>query len=75
MGEDPVWNTLADFHEYLERVFPRVSAPLFLQNVPFLSRAIRYARLEVTKVNTYGLVYHWKGSTDVKPILLAAHQG
>ncbi|KIM61312.1 hypothetical protein SCLCIDRAFT_122268 [Scleroderma citrinum Foug A] len=52
VGEDPVWNTFADFHEYLERVFPRV-----------------YARLEVTKVNTYGLVYHWKGSTDVKPIL------
>ena len=70
-----MWNTFADFHEYLELVFPRVYAPLFLQKDPFLSLAIRYAKLEVTKVNTYGLVYHWQGATDVKPILLAAHQG
>jgi hypothetical protein len=32
--------------------------------------------LEVTKVNTYGLVFHWKGSdASLKPLLLAAHQG
>ncbi|KAF7370752.1 Gly-X carboxypeptidase [Mycena sanguinolenta] len=31
--------------------------------------------LELTKVNTYGLLYEWKGSDDsLKPILLAAHQ-
>jgi hypothetical protein len=28
------------------------------------------------KVNTYGLLYEWKGSNDdLKPLLLAAHQG
>ncbi|KIJ65717.1 hypothetical protein HYDPIDRAFT_39633 [Hydnomerulius pinastri MD-312] len=33
-----------------------------------------YKSLKVTKVNTYGLVFHWQGSTDAKPYLLAAHQ-
>lgn len=28
------------------------------------------------KVNTYGLLYEWKGSNDsLKPLLLTAHQG
>ena len=34
-----------------------------------------YENLEVTTVNTYGLVYTWKGANkNLKPILLAAHQ-
>ncbi|KAM6496948.1 carboxypeptidase S [Amanita muscaria] len=34
-----------------------------------------HATLELTKVNTYGLLYIWKGSdTSLKPILLMAHQ-
>ncbi|CDO73281.1 hypothetical protein BN946_scf185008.g43 [Trametes cinnabarina] len=34
-----------------------------------------HATLGLTKVNTYGLVYHWKGSdSSLKPLLLAAHQ-
>ncbi|KAJ8586003.1 carboxypeptidase S [Rhizopogon salebrosus TDB-379] len=33
-----------------------------------------YESLNVTKVNTYGLVFHWEGSTTAKPYLLAAHQ-
>ena len=35
-----------------------------------------HSTLKLTKVNTYGLVFHWQGSnTGLKPILLAAHQG
>ena len=35
-----------------------------------------HSSLEVTKVNTYGLVYKWTGSdASLKPLLLAAHQG
>ncbi|KIJ20954.1 Merops: M20.UNA, partial [Paxillus involutus ATCC 200175] len=35
----------------------------------------RHSTLEVTKVNTYGLILLWKGSdTTLKPLLLAAHQ-
>lgn len=35
-----------------------------------------HTTLELTKVNTYGLVYVWKGSDPtLKPLLLAAHQG
>lgn len=35
-----------------------------------------HSTLNLTKVNTYGLWYEWKGSdTSLKPILLAAHQG
>lgn len=34
-----------------------------------------YDKLDVYKVNTYGLVFHWKGTDeDLKPILLTAHQ-
>ncbi|KAF8437233.1 hypothetical protein L210DRAFT_3682609 [Boletus edulis BED1] len=34
-----------------------------------------HATLELTKVNTYGLIYVWKGSdTTLKPLLLAGHQ-
>ncbi|OAX39812.1 carboxypeptidase S [Rhizopogon vinicolor AM-OR11-026] len=33
-----------------------------------------YGSLNVTKVNTYGLVFHWQGSTTAKPYLLTAHQ-
>ena len=35
-----------------------------------------HANLKLTKVNTYGLYYEWKGSdASLKPLLLAAHQG
>lgn len=34
-----------------------------------------YKHLEVHKVNTYGLVFYWKGSQpDLKPVMLTAHQ-
>ncbi|KAJ7876836.1 hypothetical protein B0H13DRAFT_1632025 [Mycena leptocephala] len=42
----------------------------------FLERSfpLIYSSLRVTKVNTYGLVFHWQGSTPLKPLLLTAHQ-
>lgn len=34
-----------------------------------------YKHLEVVKVNTYGLVFYWKGShAALKPVMLTAHQ-
>ncbi|KAM5533864.1 hypothetical protein V8D89_012527 [Ganoderma adspersum] len=36
---------------------------------------LTHSSLELTKVNTYGLVYVWKGSdASLKPLLLLAHQ-
>ncbi|KAF8273163.1 carboxypeptidase S [Lactarius quietus] len=36
---------------------------------------LTHEALTLTKVNTYGLLYEWKGSDDgLKPLLLAAHQ-
>ncbi|KAH9027920.1 carboxypeptidase S, partial [Lactarius hengduanensis] len=36
---------------------------------------LTHETLTLTKVNTYGLLYEWKGSGDtLKPLLLAAHQ-
>ena len=36
----------------------------------------RFQKLEVIKVNTYGLVLRWQGSDQsLLPVLLAAHQG
>lgn len=35
-----------------------------------------HAKLGLTKVNTYGLVFEWKGSDpSLKPVLLMGHQG
>lgn len=35
-----------------------------------------HAQLNLTKVNTYGLLYEWEGmDTSLKPLLLTAHQG
>ncbi|KIM82989.1 hypothetical protein PILCRDRAFT_447597 [Piloderma croceum F 1598] len=58
VGIDPRWDAFGPFHDYLLRSFPLV-----------------HSNLKLTKVNTYGLVFHWQGSnSDLKPILLAAHQ-
>ena len=36
----------------------------------------RYRSLKVTKINTYGLVFHWQGSDEeLMPVLMTAHQG
>ncbi|KAF8909393.1 carboxypeptidase S [Gymnopilus junonius] len=54
--------------------------PRWLAFAPFhdyLSSAfpLVHANLNLTKVNTYGLYYEWKGSdASLKPLLLAAHQ-
>jgi hypothetical protein len=35
-----------------------------------------HSRLQVTKVNTYALVFHWQGSDEsLKPVILTGHQG
>ncbi|PPQ79239.1 hypothetical protein CVT25_002805 [Psilocybe cyanescens] len=60
VGVDPRWVAFEPFHEYLLQAFPQVY----------------HATLKLTKVNTYGLYYEWKGSDpSLKPLLLAAHQG
>jgi hypothetical protein len=42
----------------------------------FLGGQNRHTTLNITKVNTYGLVYFWPGSDlSLKPIMFAAHQG
>ena len=74
VDQDPVWHPFADLHGYLEQTFPRVSVPL-CTCFPLLHLATRYDNLNVTRVNTYGLVFHWQGSTDAKPFLSTAHQG
>ncbi|KAH9167375.1 hypothetical protein EDB89DRAFT_128974 [Lactarius sanguifluus] len=48
-----------------------------LRAVEWLGGAVHvpHETLTLTKVNTYGLLYEWKGSDDtLKPLLLAAHQ-
>lgn len=60
MGDvtEPVWEKFLPLHDYLKDSFP-----------------LLHSNLELTKVNTYGLLYVWKGSdSDLKPLLLAAHQ-
>ena len=60
---------------------PRISRVAFSDGVSItryqhgtLDRfSISHAYLKRTKVNTYALVYEWKGTENVKPLLLAAH--
>ncbi|KAJ7224388.1 hypothetical protein GGX14DRAFT_650082 [Mycena pura] len=58
VGQDPRWEVFAPFHDYLRSAFPLV-----------------HETLSLTKVNTYGLLFEWSGSiSELKPVLLAAHQ-
>ena len=76
MGEDSRWDTFAELHLVLEATFPRVYVGIIKFDVFRGSSFIfSYESLNVTKVNTYGLIFHWQGSTTAKPYLLAAHQG
>ncbi|KAJ7634095.1 hypothetical protein DFH06DRAFT_1100558 [Mycena polygramma] len=49
---------------------------IFQQFHDYLESAfpVVYSSLRVTKVNTYGLVFHWEGSASLQPLLLTAHQ-
>lgn len=77
IGVDPRWDVLKDFQEYLEEVFPLVYDTVnHIRCLDSSEQIFRHSTLHLTKVNTYGLVYEWKGSSPLmKPILLAAHQG
>ena len=49
---------------------------LYQRACPFILNPSRYSTLSITKVNTWGLVYVWKGrNSSLKPLLLTAHQG
>lgn len=77
VGKDPRWDAFGPFHDYLGDAFPRVSVNFFLvfEYLILMSRR-SHESLKLTKVNTYGLFYEWKGSDNtLKPLLLAAHQG
>ncbi len=76
VGVDPRWEVFEPFQAHLLGDFPLVCV---LFQHPFLSFADtspRHSTLKLTKVNTYGLVFEWNGtSPNLKPVLLAAHQG
>ena len=74
VGEDERWEAFGPFHNYLRQAFPLTCVIIFLF-VFFLQRAgvniklffffsISHKNLTLTKVNTYGLLYEWKGSDD-----------
>lgn len=79
VGEDERWEVFGPFHDYLAQSFPLtyVTLPLKLQfvNDTLMRLLLSHKRLTLTKVNTYGLLYEWKGAdSSLKPLLLAAHQ-
>lgn len=77
VGVDPRWEKFAVFHDYLVKSFPLVyvvSGPHHEYKIDVCHH--RHSTLELTKVNTYGLIFVWKGSdATLKPLLLAGHQG
>lgn len=77
VGEDERWNAFEPFHDYLIQAFPLTyvinSFCVYNKNMMLF---ISHKNLTLTKVNTYGLLYEWKGSDDsLKPLLLTGHQG
>ncbi|KAH9066865.1 hypothetical protein EDB87DRAFT_1678703 [Lactarius vividus] len=61
IGVDERWEAFRPFHDYIFRSFPLMYVAAYLQNG--------------LGINTYGLLYEWKGSArGLKPLLLAAHQ-
>ena len=85
VDEDPRWAQFDFMHRYLLEAFPLLYGFVFyryfwimLSKSCFVSLSLdhRHTSLDLTKVNTYGLVYRWEGSdSTLKPLLLAAHQG
>ncbi|KAG1788203.1 uncharacterized protein HD556DRAFT_1434081 [Suillus plorans] len=67
MGDvtEPIWEKFFPLHDYLKDSFPLL----------YFTSCASHSNLELTKVNTYGLLYVWKGSDSaLMPLLLAAHQ-
>lgn len=79
VGEDARWDIFADFHSYLLSAFPLVYVRfLSRRGFPSIteSHACSHSTAELTKVNTYGLVYRLEGSDkSLAPLLLLGHQG
>lgn len=81
VGIDSRWDKFAIFHQYLSQAFPRVSVARSQSMSDWLTKIVFFAYCshessQLTKVNTYGLLYVWEGSNkSLKPILLNAHQG
>lgn len=68
---------LQNFIEFLKPRFLACTSGIFKSELSLHSSFFvsSYKSLNVTRVNTYGLVFHWQGSTSAKPYILAAHQG
>ena len=77
VGVDPRWEKFTVFHDYLVKSFPLVYVVISEgQHDCNIDVYHRHLTLELTKVNTYGLIFVWKGSdATLKPLLLAGHQG
>ena len=76
VGVDPRWDVFGPFHDYLLKAFPLVYALPCTRPTLVSNQFYSHSTLSLTKVNTWGLVYVWPGSNaNLKPILLAAHQG
>ena len=78
VGVDERWEAFGPFHDYLLRSFPLTYVATYFRSEEENHDVFHtsHETLTLTKVNTYGLLFEWKGSDDtLKPLLLAAHQG
>lgn len=75
IGEDPRWNVFGPFHDYLLKAFPKLYVNQKSKSGERLIVLNRHSTLVLTKVNTYGLLFEWKGSDEtLKPLLFMGHQ-
>lgn len=80
VDEDPRWDIFIDFHAYLKSAFPKVYAGCQSASNGFPTDSLfaiaSHSTMELTKVNTYGLIFKIEGSdSSLKPLLLMGHQG
>ncbi|KAF7348672.1 Carboxypeptidase S [Mycena venus] len=69
VGEDARWETRGPFVEHLKG-----GVPTCMKSRGLMDEWRRNEKLELQKVNTYGLIYTWQGSdASLKPLLLMGH--
>ncbi len=76
IDKDPRWDAFKSLHDYLVIAFPLVYVLLCKVCITYsFEQHLSSVALELTKINTYGLVFKWNGSdSTLKPLLLTAHQ-
>lgn len=75
VDKDPRWHAFVALHEVLRTQFPRVYVYIACIYFECADLQYRHDKMNLEKVNSYGLLYTLPGSSqNLKPLLIMAHQ-